>query len=71
MAFQVDVKSAAAFKQEVLEAKGVTAVVELYSAWCGPCKAVISTFKRIFYDSGDGLKFFTVRLGVVWDCLTG
>ncbi len=41
-----------------------SAVVELYQSWCGPCKAIISTFKRIYFDAGDRpLKFFTVRSG--------
>lgn len=41
------------------------AVVELYADWAGPCKAVRETFKKLYYEHGDGgsglpLKFFTV-----------
>eukprot|EP00955_Chlamydomonas_euryale_P116564 366426-Chlamydomonas_euryale.AAC.28 len=37
------------------------AVVELYQPWAGPCKAILNTFKRIYFDAGDKpLKFFTV-----------
>lgn len=40
----------------------LTAVVEVYQSWCGPCKAVQSTFKRIFFDLSDRpLKFYSVR----------
>ena len=36
-------------------------VVELYPGWCGPSKAIQSTFRRIYFDAGDRpLKFFTV-----------
>lgn len=35
-------------------------IVELYPDWCGPCKAIQSTFRRIYFDAGDRpLKFFT------------
>ena len=41
----------------------LVAVVECYQTWCGPCKAIQGTFKRIYFDAGDKpLKFFTVRL---------
>lgn len=37
------------------------AVVEVYQAWCGPSKAVQSTFKKILLDSPDAaIQFFTV-----------
>ncbi|GMH34335.1 hypothetical protein BSKO_02169 [Bryopsis sp. KO-2023] len=37
-------------------------VVELYSEWCGPCKSVIPTFKKIRLDQEDEstLQFLTV-----------
>eukprot|EP00892_Ulva_mutabilis_P008242 jgi/Ulvmu1/5790/UM025_0044.1 len=37
-------------------------VVELYSQWCGPCKSILPTFKRIRLDKDDEalLKFLTV-----------
>ena len=39
------------------------AVVELYSEWCGPCKSVLPTFKRIRLEKDDEtcLKFLVVR----------
>lgn len=40
------------------------AVVECYQAWCGPTKAVQSTFKRFITESLDAaanVKFYTVR----------
>lgn len=36
-------------------------VVEVYQGWCGPCKAINSTFKRLYFDLSDRpLKFYTV-----------
>ena len=38
------------------------AVVEVYQDWCGPCKAVITTLKKQFFELGERpLKFYTVR----------
>lgn len=36
--------------------------MELYSGWCGPCKSVLPTFKRIRIDKEDemALEFLTV-----------
>ncbi|GAX74784.1 hypothetical protein CEUSTIGMA_g2231.t1 [Chlamydomonas eustigma] len=50
---------------DALEAKLATKglkVAELYSEWCGPCKSVIPTFKRIRLDRDDenALTFLTV-----------
>mmetsp|Transcript_21507 Transcript_21507/g.38301 ORF Transcript_21507/g.38301 Transcript_21507/m.38301 type:complete len:157 (-) Transcript_21507:234-704(-) len=47
--------------EETLCSKGLK-VVELYSEWCGPCKSVIPTFKRIRLDKEDEttLLFLTV-----------
>ncbi len=41
------------------------AVVELYSEWCGPCKSVVPTFRRIRQDKDDEstLLFLAVRQG--------
>lgn len=37
-------------------------MLEVYNEWCGPCKAINSTLKRMYFDHGDrGLKFFTVE----------
>jgi len=39
----------------------VCSVVDVYQEWCGPCKALISTFKRVKNESGDDLlRFATV-----------
>lgn len=36
-------------------------MIEVYSSWAGPCKAIQSTLKRIYFDAGDRpLKMFTV-----------
>lgn len=36
-------------------------VIECYQNWCGPCKAITSTFKKLYFDLGDKpLKFYTV-----------
>eukprot|EP00191_Tetraselmis_sp_GSL018_P016236 CAMPEP_0177585740 /NCGR_PEP_ID=MMETSP0419_2-20121207/4671_1 /TAXON_ID=582737 /ORGANISM="Tetraselmis sp., Strain GSL018" /LENGTH=145 /DNA_ID=CAMNT_0019075527 /DNA_START=111 /DNA_END=548 /DNA_ORIENTATION=+ len=47
--------------ENLLCTKGLK-VVELYSEWCGPCKSVIPTFKRIRLDKEDEstLLFVTV-----------
>jgi len=35
-------------------------VIDVHQDWCGPCKAIQSTFKRIYFDYGDRpLKFYT------------
>ena len=37
------------------------AVIEVYQDWCGPCKAITGTFRRLCFDLGDRpLKFYTV-----------
>lgn len=40
------------------------AVVEVYSEWCGTCKSVVPTFRRIRADKDDeqALLFLTVGL---------
>jgi thiol-disulfide isomerase/thioredoxin len=41
-------------------------VLEVYSEWCGPCKAINATCKRLYFDHGDrGLKFYTTRSGLL------
>ena len=38
-------------------------VVDVYSRWCGPCKAVTGLFRRIKNELGDDLlKFAIVRM---------
>jgi thioredoxin 1 len=45
---------------------GSHAVLEVYSDWCGPCRCINATCKRLFFDLGDrGLKFFTVQSGIL------
>ena len=34
------------------------AVVDTYAAWCGPCKAIVSSFKRLKNELGDDLLVF-------------
>ena len=37
-------------------------VVDVFSAWCGPCKAVLSLFRRIKNELGDDLlRFATAK----------
>lgn len=37
------------------------AVVDVYAEWCGPCKAVVSLFRRVKNELGDDLlRFATV-----------
>lgn len=37
------------------------AVVDAYASWCGPCKAITSTLKRLKNEIGDDfLHFATV-----------
>mmetsp|Transcript_11834 Transcript_11834/g.34928 ORF Transcript_11834/g.34928 Transcript_11834/m.34928 type:complete len:110 (-) Transcript_11834:114-443(-) len=71
MAFQTDIKSADDFKKEILDTPGTLQVVELYQPWAGPCKAILNTFKRIYFDAGDKpLKFFTVDVEAVGEPFT-
>lgn len=43
------------------------AVVEVYQSWCGPCKAVQSTFKRLYFEFTDRpLKFYSVSHAGGW-----
>lgn len=34
------------------------AVIDVYSAWCGPCKAVQGLFRRLKNEIGDDLLKF-------------
>ncbi|KAK3269577.1 hypothetical protein CYMTET_21992 [Cymbomonas tetramitiformis] len=39
---------------------GYLQVIDCHAGWCGPCKAIQSTFKRIFFEYGDKpIKFYT------------
>ncbi|XP_051878791.1 thioredoxin domain-containing protein 6 [Pristis pectinata] len=44
---------------ETLAITGLT-VVDVYQGWCGPCKAVISLFRKIKNELGDDLLHFAV-----------
>jgi len=52
--------------EEKLTSKGLK-VVELYSEWCGPCRSVLPTFRRIRVDRDDiaALEFLTVNVDKV------
>jgi len=43
---------------ESLMSKPGLCVVDVYAAWCGPCKAVLNTFKKIKNENGDDLLNF-------------
>lgn len=47
--------------EQKLASKGLK-VLEIYSEWCGPCKSVVPTFKRIRLDKDDeaALQFIAV-----------
>ncbi|XP_077997128.1 thioredoxin domain-containing protein 6-like isoform X3 [Glandiceps talaboti] len=44
---------------EIMSTEGLT-VVDVYQKWCGPCKAVVSLFKRIKNEIGDDLLHYAV-----------
>ena len=40
-------------------------MVDAYSAWCGPCKAIVSSLKRLKNELGDDfLIFATVSIHI-------
>lgn len=45
-------------KNKCLTVLFFNAVVDTYAAWCGPCKAIVSSFKRIKNELGDDLLVF-------------
>lgn len=48
------------------DAPSCVAVLEVYSDWCGPSKAINATLKRLYFEHGDrGLKFYTVQAGTL------
>mmetsp|Transcript_19692 Transcript_19692/g.67022 ORF Transcript_19692/g.67022 Transcript_19692/m.67022 type:complete len:113 (-) Transcript_19692:1050-1388(-) len=60
MSFQVAINSADDWKVE-MATPGYLQVIDIYHTWCGPCKAIQNTFKKIYLDYGDKpLKFYTV-----------
>ncbi|GLC33138.1 hypothetical protein PLESTB_000366400 [Pleodorina starrii] len=61
MSFITEITSEAHFKTEILDTPGTLQVIEVFQSWCGPCKAVQSTFKRLYFDLNDRpLKFYSV-----------
>ncbi|XP_032239507.2 thioredoxin domain-containing protein 3 homolog isoform X3 [Nematostella vectensis] len=55
---QVEVKSQEQW-EELLGKEGLI-VVDAYSEWCGPCKAIISSLKRLKNEIGDDLLIFAM-----------
>ncbi|KAH0623912.1 hypothetical protein JD844_007111 [Phrynosoma platyrhinos] len=45
--------------EEMLSSKGLI-VVDAYQGWCGPCKTVVSLFRKIRNELGDDLLHFAV-----------
>ncbi|KAM4698010.1 thioredoxin domain-containing protein 6 [Rhinophrynus dorsalis] len=45
--------------EEMLSSKGLI-VVDVYQAWCGPCKTTVSLFRKIKNELGDDLLQFAV-----------
>ena len=60
--------SASAATSRPLPPHHPTAVIDCYRQWCGPCKAVVSTFKRIYFDLGDRPLKVRRRRTSVWAC---
>ncbi|KAI4893002.1 hypothetical protein NFI96_027329, partial [Prochilodus magdalenae] len=44
---------------EMLASKGLT-VVDVFQQWCGPCRAVLSLFRKIKNELGDDLLHFAI-----------
>ncbi|XP_074070963.1 thioredoxin domain-containing protein 6 isoform X3 [Macrotis lagotis] len=42
--------------EEMLSSKGLT-VVDVFQSWCGPCKPVVSLFRKIKLEVGNNLHF--------------
>jgi thiol-disulfide isomerase/thioredoxin len=50
----------------VLQEQLISAVLEIYQDWCGPCKPLKEMSKRLFFEYADkGLKFYTCEAGVL------
>mmetsp|Transcript_40362 Transcript_40362/g.67643 ORF Transcript_40362/g.67643 Transcript_40362/m.67643 type:complete len:134 (-) Transcript_40362:434-835(-) len=42
---------------------GYLQVIDCHAGWCGSCKAIKSTFRKIFFDYGDRpIKFYTANV---------
>jgi len=55
---QVDVKTEEQW-EELLSKEGLI-VVDAYAGWCGPCRAIESTLRRIRNETGDDLLHFAM-----------
>ena len=58
----LDLQSLLGSVNALVTLRGLLAVLEVYSEWCGPCKSVLPTLKRIKLDKDDEstLQFLTV-----------
>jgi len=66
MAFQTKIGDHATWQLEIKETPGILAIIDCHQNWCGPCKAIQSTFKRIFFDYGDKpMKFYTADVSKI------
>ena len=54
---------------DLLASASFPTVVDVYSEWCGPCKAVLSLFRRIKNEIGDDLLRFAVAKSDTIDSL--
>merc|ERR550532_2188468 len=52
----------------MLAKEGLT-IVDIYQEWCGPCKAMITNFRRIKNELGDDLLHFSVAKADTVDAL--
>ena len=60
MSFQKHLRSDSDWDDEIVQVAGVLQVVDVHQTWCGPCKAMASTLRRVAMDHGDKpIKFFT------------
>ena len=60
MSFQKHLRSDGDWDDEIVQVAGVLQVVDVHKTWCGPCKAMASTLRRVAMDHGDKpIKFFT------------
>ncbi|EEH54201.1 flagellar outer dynein arm light chain 6 [Micromonas pusilla CCMP1545] len=60
MSFQTALTDDASWKLEIMETPGMFQIIDVHQSWTGPCKAIQSTFKKIFFEHGDKpIKFFT------------
>lgn len=63
--FQVAINSDAIWEQDIKQTPGYLQVIDVHQHWCGPCKVIQSSFRRVYLEHGDkaAIKFYTVRAG--------